>query len=146
MFWRIDSNVHLSVIVPSSETFSLESFSRHNILATVYSKKEFHLRKTNRRLNVELRKFIESLFKCTIMIVKIIFKLGFSVKLKNLPDHRKEQPTWFFRFNESIYGFDPDQLHSPFFRPHKVPIRPNGIIDITTIGRAQLANTHASAK
>ena len=36
----------------------------------------------NTPLNVELRTFIEIHFKCTIMNVKFIFRLGFGVKLQ----------------------------------------------------------------
>ena len=38
----------------------------------------------NKPLNVELRAFIESHFKCTIMNVKLIFRLGFGVKSQNI--------------------------------------------------------------
>ena len=43
----------------------------------------------NTPLNVELRAFIESLFKCTTMNVKLIFRLGFGVKSQNI---RGRQP------------------------------------------------------
>ena len=43
----------------------------------------------NTPLNVELRAFIESHFKCTIMNVKLIFRLGFGVKSQNI---RGRQP------------------------------------------------------
>ena len=43
----------------------------------------------NKPLNVELRAFIESHFKWTIMNVKLIFRLGFGVKSQNI---RGRQP------------------------------------------------------
>ena len=46
----------------------------------------------NKPLNVELRAFIESHFKCTIMNVKLIFRLSFGLKLQNLPGRPLEQP------------------------------------------------------
>ena len=42
----------------------------------------------NTPLNVELRAFIESHFKCTIMNVKLIFRLGFGVKSQNIRGRR----------------------------------------------------------
>ena len=45
---------------------------------------EFHSIDANTPLNVELRAFIESHFKCTIMNVKLIFRLGFGVKSQNI--------------------------------------------------------------
>ena len=42
----------------------------------------------NKPLNVELRAFIESHFKCTIMNVKLIFRLGFGVKSQNIRGRR----------------------------------------------------------
>ncbi len=45
---------------------------------------EFHSIDANKPLNVELRAFIESHFKCTIMNVKLIFRLGFGVKSQNI--------------------------------------------------------------
>ena len=48
----------------------------------------------NTPLNVELRAFIESHFKCTIMNVKLIFRLSFGLKLQNLPDRRPQQREW----------------------------------------------------
>ena len=45
---------------------------------------EFHLMDANTPLNVELRAFIESHFKCTIMNVKLIFRHGFGVKSQNI--------------------------------------------------------------
>ena len=43
---------------------------------------EFHLSDSNTPLNAELRVFIESHFKYTIMNVKLIFRFGFGVKLQ----------------------------------------------------------------
>ena len=45
---------------------------------------ELHSMDVNTPLNVELRAFIESHFKCTIMNVKLIFRLGFGVKSQYL--------------------------------------------------------------
>ena len=42
----------------------------------------------NTPLNVELRAFIESHFKCTIMNVKLIFRLGFGVKSQDIRGRR----------------------------------------------------------
>ena len=42
----------------------------------------------NKPLNVELRAFIESHFKCTIMNVKLIFRLGFGVKSQKIRGRR----------------------------------------------------------
>jgi hypothetical protein len=50
---------------------------------------EFHSMGANKPLNVELRAFIESHFKCTIMNVKLIFRLDFGVKSQNI---RGRQP------------------------------------------------------
>ena len=46
----------------------------------------------NRPLNVELRAFIESHFKCIIMSIKLIIRLSFGLKLQKLPDRPLEQP------------------------------------------------------
>ena len=46
---------------------------------------EVHLMDANTPLNVELRTFIESHFKCIFMNVKLIFRIGFNVNLQNLP-------------------------------------------------------------
>ena len=43
---------------------------------------------SNTPLNVELRAFIESHFKCRIMNVKLIFRLGFGVKSQNIRGRR----------------------------------------------------------
>ena len=62
------------------------------------------------------------------MIVKIILRLAFIVKLQKLADPRHEQARWFFRLSDSKYGFEPNQLHSPSFRPHKIPAKQkNGV-------------------
>ena len=84
MLWKVESNTRLDTTLPSSETFMVKSYSRGRIFASVWSKTEFHLMDSNIPLNVELRAFIESHFKCTIMNVKLIFKLGFGVKSQNL--------------------------------------------------------------
>ena len=86
----------MSIILPSSGTFLVRCYSRRRILARVCSKTGFQLSDENTPLNVELRPCIESHFKCTIMNVKIIFRLGFGVKLHNLPGPRCNQLTWFF--------------------------------------------------
>ena len=52
---------------------------------------EFQLSDENIPLNVELRPCIESHFKCTIINVKIVFRLGFGVKIQNLPGARCKQ-------------------------------------------------------
>ena len=64
-------------------------------LASVCTKTGFHLMDENTPLNVELRPCIESHFKCTIMNVKIVFRLGFGVKIQNLPGARCNQLMWF---------------------------------------------------
>ena len=46
----------------------------------------------NTPLNVELRAFIESHFKCIIMSIKLIIRLSFGLKLQKLPDRPLEQP------------------------------------------------------
>ena len=84
MLWKAESNARLDTTLPSSETFMVKSYSRGRIFASVWSKTEFHLSDANTPLNVELRAFIESHFKCTIMNVKLIFRLGFGVKSQNL--------------------------------------------------------------
>ena len=65
-------------------------------LASVCTKTGFHLMDANTPLNVELSTFIERHFKCTIMNVKIVFRLGFGVKIQNLPGPRCNQLMWFF--------------------------------------------------
>ena len=65
-------------------------------LASVCTKTGFQLNDENTPLNVELRPCIESHFKCTIMNVKIVFRLGFGVKIQNLPGPRCNQLMWFF--------------------------------------------------
>ena len=61
---------------------------------------EFHWMDANRPLNVELRAFIESHFKCTIMNVKLIFRLSFGLKLQNLPGRPLEQPQCALDFSD----------------------------------------------
>ena len=51
-------------------------------------------------LNVELSTLIKSRFKWTIINVKIIFRLGFSVNLQNLPDLRWHWRWWLLCFSE----------------------------------------------
>ena len=64
-------------------------YSTSRILVTQRTEMEFHSMDANTLLNVELRAFIESHFKCTIMNVKLIFRLGFGVKSQNI---RGRQP------------------------------------------------------
>ena len=45
---------------------------------------EFHWMDANRPLNVELRAFIESHFKCIIMSIKPIIRLSFGLKSQNI--------------------------------------------------------------
>ena len=79
----------------ASGTFLVRCYSRRRILASVCTKTGFHLMDENTPLNVELRPCIESHFKCTIMNVKIVFRLGFGVKIQNLPGARCNQLMWF---------------------------------------------------
>ena len=74
----------MSIILPSSGTFLVRCYSRRRILAGLCTKTGFQLNDENTPLNVELRPCIESHFKCTIMNVKLIFRLGFGVKSQNL--------------------------------------------------------------
>ena len=93
VFWKVDFIESLSITVPSSETFLARCYSTRRILVTQRTNMEFHLLMDEKTpMNVELRAFIESHFKCTIMNVKLIFRLGFGVKLQNLPDPRCKQP------------------------------------------------------
>ena len=55
---------------------------------------------SNTPLNVELRAFIESHFKCTFINVKLIFRLSFGLKLQNLPDRPLEQPQCALDFSD----------------------------------------------
>ena len=57
-------------------------------MVTSSTEMEVHLMDANTPLNVELRAFIESHFKCTIMNVKLIFRLGFGVKSQNIRGRR----------------------------------------------------------
>ena len=84
VFWKVGFIESLSITVPSSETFLARCYSTRRVLVTQRSKMEFHSMDVNTPLNVELRAFIESHFKCTIMNVKLIFRLGFGVKSQNL--------------------------------------------------------------
>ena len=84
VFWKVGFITNLSITVPSSETFLVRCYSRRRISVTPSTEMEFHLMDANTPLNVELRAFIESHFKCTIMNVKLIFRLGFGVKSQNI--------------------------------------------------------------
>ena len=80
VFWKVGFIASLSITVPSSETFLARCYSKSRILVTHRTEMEFHWMDANRPLNVELRAFIESHFKCTIMNVKIIFRVGFGME------------------------------------------------------------------
>ena len=67
---------------------SKQNPKRQSIMPTQLTEMEFHLMDANTPLNVELRAFIESHFKCTIMNVKLIFRLGFGVKSQNIRGRR----------------------------------------------------------
>ena len=84
VFWKVGFITNLSITVPSSETFLARCYSTRRVMATQLTEMEFHSMDANTPLNVELRAFIESHFKCTIMNVKLIFRLGFGVKSQNL--------------------------------------------------------------
>ena len=84
VFWKVGFITSLSITVPSSETFLARCYSTSRILVTQRTEMEFHSMDANTPLNVELRAFIESHFKCTIMNVKLIFRLGFGVKSQNI--------------------------------------------------------------
>ena len=88
VFSKVDFIESLSITLPSSETFLVKCYSRHRIMRTQLTKMEFHWMDANRPLNVELRAFIESHFKCTIMNVKLIFRLGFGVKAQDIRGRR----------------------------------------------------------
>ena len=94
-FLKVGFISSLSIILPSSGTFLVRCYSRRRILAGVCTKTGFQLNDENTPLNVELRPCIESHFKCTIMNVKIVFRLGFGVKIQNLPGARCNQLMWF---------------------------------------------------
>ena len=83
VFWKVGFITNLRITVPSSETFLVRCYSRRRISVTPSTEMEFHWMDANRPLNVELRAFIESHFKCTIMNVKLVFRLGFGVKSQN---------------------------------------------------------------
>ena len=84
VFWKVGFITNLSITVPSSETFLARCYSTRRIMPTQLTEMEFHSMDVNTPLNVELRAFIESHFKCTIMNVKLIFRLGFGVKSQNI--------------------------------------------------------------
>ena len=84
VFWKVGFITSLSIIVQSSETFLARCYSTRRVMATQLTEMEFHSMGANKPLNVELRAFIESHFKCTIMNVKLIFRLGFGVKSQNI--------------------------------------------------------------
>ena len=88
VFWKVGFITNLSITVPSSETFLARCYSTSRILVTQRTEMEFHSMDANTLLNVELRAFIESHFKCTIMNVKLIFRLGFGVKSQDIRGRR----------------------------------------------------------
>ena len=81
-------------------------------MASVCTKTGFHLMDENTPLNVELRPCIESHFKCTIMNVKIVFRLGFGVKIQNLPGSRFGK---FGKFGNYCFGISTGRV----FKLHK---------------------------
>ena len=85
MFSKVDFIASLSITLPSSETFFVKCYSQRRISVTPSTEMESHLMDANTPLNVELRTFIESHFKCIFMNVKLIFRIGFNVNLQNLP-------------------------------------------------------------
>ena len=128
VFWKVQSKARLGIFLPSYEAFLVWCYTGCHILVTSCTEMEVHLMDANTPLNVELRTFIESIFKCTIMIVKIILRLAFMVKLQKLAGRRHARPRWFFRLSDSKYGFEPNQLHCTSFRPHKIPTKQkNGV-------------------
>ena len=84
VFWKVGFITNLSITVPSSGTFLARCYSTRRVMATQMTEMELHSMDGNIPLNVELRAFIESHFKCTIMNVKLIFRLGFGVNSQHL--------------------------------------------------------------
>ena len=89
VFWKVGFIANLSMTVPSSETFLAGCYSTSRILVTQRTEMEFHSMDGNTPLNVELRAFIESHFKCIIMSIKPIIRLSFGLKSQNI---RGRQP------------------------------------------------------
>ena len=88
VFWKVGFITNLRITVSSSETFLARCYSTRRILVTQRTKIEFHLMDVKTPMNVELRAFIESHFKCTIINVKLIFRLDFRVKSQNIRGRR----------------------------------------------------------
>ena len=85
VFWKVQPKARLGIFLPSYEAFLVWCYTGCHILVTSCTEMEVHLMDANTPLNVELRTFIESHFKCIFMNVKLIFRIGFSVNLQNLP-------------------------------------------------------------
>ena len=147
-FLKVGFISRLSIILPSSGTFLVRCYSRRRILASMYSKTGFQLGDENTPLNVELRTFIESHFKCTIVNVKIFFRLGFGVKLQNLPGPRCNQLTWFFSFQRRKYTtkFEISWMHRSAWleRNIQVTISSEGSLSETILVRKYKISKSAS--